>query len=176
VIYAPRFYAPNPGMQPFYNNYQMNGFLHHFSMTNIDSPSKLTLLWQGKGKTQYKGASYTSLYLMCVTAGPACRFNHSGTPDGAAGTLGGRLHVFSDQYAWSFGQSAIYVASDSSARSVNVGRGNASGNTNSLVPWSSVEPNGKVTFTSGTFSSVYCSNSSGVRYTCAFRPDNSFGN
>jgi len=170
-------YTPNPGMQPFFNNYQMNGLLHHFSMTSIDSPSKLPLLWQGKGKTEYKGAAYARPYLRCLTAGASCRFNPSAMPDGSAGTQGGQLHTFAGQYAWGFGQSALYVSSDTSARAVNVGRGNASGNLNSLVPWADVTAAGLVNFNGGnTYSSIYCGNSSGVRYPCAFRPDNSYNN
>lgn len=165
----------DPGVKPYVSNFTMNGLLHQYSATAVESPSKLPLIWQGIGRWTVNGLAYTSPKLVCANPGQ-CRFSPTGMPDGSAvAAQGDKPLAFAGMYAGAFGSSSIYVATDSSAKAVNLGRGNKS-SANSVNPWYSIEADGKVTFTGTSFQTLGCSSPGGPSYRCAFRPDNGFNN
>lgn len=77
---------------------------------------------------------------------------------------------------WGFGQGAIYVASDSSAKFVRVGAGNAN-RANNVVPWSGLNPaTGLASDESAGVQFWGCSldGAGAMPYVMAFRPDNDY--
>ncbi len=153
-------------------NFQMNGFLHHWSHTAIESPSRLPLLWQPRGGQNNEGLAFANPRLNCSTVSPGCRFNPGGPPSPKVTTTGGQFYFVTSDSMWSYGQGSIQVAADSSARFINFGRG--TGSPNSTIPFTNLGADGK--WVSGTTGTAFCTSPGATAgYTCAFRPDNAFG-
>ncbi|MBS1708678.1 MAG: prepilin-type N-terminal cleavage/methylation domain-containing protein [Armatimonadetes bacterium] len=72
---------------PYKMGFSMNGLLHTFSATSVNSPSIVPLLWSGFGKLNFEGRLLTSPNLKCNgTAFTECKFNPDQPPQpGAAG-------------------------------------------------------------------------------------------
>jgi prepilin-type N-terminal cleavage/methylation domain-containing protein len=154
-------------------NLTMNGFLHAYSITQVESPSKNPLLWQGVGVHAPKGAARTNPMLACFsgpTAG-ACRFNPGGTPNGAAGTTTQNIWFFSANPYWTYTRGSLFVNTDTSARHVNFGTGRGN-SLNVPEPFSGLSSsNGEAIATSSWWN---CSSTTGIFYTCGMRPDNPY--
>ena len=80
-------------------NMTMNGLLHNWSSTAVSAPSKLPLLWNGRGKGNAVGASLTNPALRCPQTGTStCVY----TPGSA--TPGGAMFViYNSMWMWSKG-------------------------------------------------------------------------
>ena len=154
-------------------NFQMNGLLHHWSATAIDSPSKLPMLWQPRGAQNNEGLAFSNPRLQCSTSQAGCRFNPGGPPSPVNVTFGSSFYYVTTDSLWSFKQGSIQVAADTSARFVNFGRG--TGSQNSTIPFVQLGTDGK--WVVGTTTTIVCAApGSTVYYHCAFRPDNTFSN
>jgi prepilin-type N-terminal cleavage/methylation domain-containing protein len=110
---------------PAMTNMTMNGLLHTYSASGVDSPSLVPLLWPGTGKANVKGRSWSNPALNCST-GMSCVFNPSGLPDpdgeGLAGYDGGVFYRYDGTVtAWIYGQRAPMVRTDTSVKVVPVG-------------------------------------------------------
>jgi len=92
-----------------------NGMLHAWSTTAIAQPSKLYMIWPGRGKQNIHGFALTNPVLRCDGTGP-CLFNPGGLPQsGATGTWAwfGMASIFT------YGNGMNFAKSDSSAQFVN---------------------------------------------------------
>ncbi|MBC8064599.1 MAG: prepilin-type N-terminal cleavage/methylation domain-containing protein [Chlorobia bacterium] len=153
-------------------NFQMNGFLHQWSHTAIESPSKLPLLWQPRGGQNNEGLAFANPRLNCSTSLPGCLFNAGGPPSPKATTVGGQFYFVTTDSMWSYNRGSIQVSADTSARFVNFGQGN--GSATSTMPFTNLGPDGK--WVTGTTGTAFCTSPGATAgYTCAFRPDNAFG-
>ena len=153
----------------------MNGLLQSFSLTAVESPSRLTMTWSGWGKSNDNGVSYINPRLNCGrsgTSGP-CVFNPAGYSQ--AGTSTGNGDEWNTPATlWVYSRGAVFVQTDTSAKFRKLG-GNAgattpSGNGNN-DPFS-------VYLKDGTPDSMWRCTATGatVAYSCFFRPDNKFDN
>ena len=164
-------FTAQAGRSFYLANFQMNGFLHHWNATAIESPSKLPLLWQPRGGQNNEGMAFSNPRLNCGTS-TGCLFNGGGMPSSAAGTVGGVFYYVTTDSMWAFNRGSIQVSSDTSARFVNFGQGNGSATTS--MPFTNLGTDGK--WIVGTTGTATCTSpGSSVSYTCAFRPDNAFG-
>jgi len=107
-------------------NLSYNGILHGYSATAVAAPSTLPLYWQGFGRQNLQGFSFTTPMLDCETVGGACRFNPTLPPDGragGAGTYGYTPWVNTLDPTLTnvgvYGKTTVYVAADTSAKSRN---------------------------------------------------------
>lgn len=129
------FYS-KPTKQPISGHFTFNGYLSILSQSQIASPSKLAMVWQGQGSLSRLGATMANPRLVCRGLGP-CRFNPNGqnqpgmavAKDGSGSPISGIFSFLEESSQMSadytpFGNGNIYVASDSSARVVNYGDGN----------------------------------------------------
>ena len=163
----------NPVKTPAKNGLSMNGLLHGYNMTAVESPSRLTLVWQGWGKSNDNGIAYINPRLNCGRGTGPCVFNPSGySQTGTTSGNGDEWNV--PATLWVHGQGAAFVNTDSSAKWKRLG-GNAgsttpSGNGNN-DPFS-------VYLKDGTPDAMWRCNATGatVAYSCYFRPDNKFEN
>ena len=170
--------------QPVAANFTYNGLLQSYSMTAVEAPSILPMVWQGQGNLSRLGAAMTNPRLACRGVGTSCVFNSGGPPMGdmAANARGDVFNIFltgngvqgASYYA--YGQGLIYVASDSSAKLVKLGDGNkGAGNArlNTVVPFQFIEKDGTILSTNNYIRGGYAGQS---LYTAAFMPTNSFAN
>lgn len=170
--YAAQVKAPKP------SHFTMNGFLHHWSLTAIDAPSILPLLWEGMGKLSKNGASMANPRLNCTGTGP-CIYNGGGLPQaGATGTSMYRItyptRAAGGPTQYTFGPGQIFVSTDTSARYVPLGRGNAAPfpvSTNTVNFYASLDTDGYIDLFAirGRFVN-------GILFIAAFSPDNTFAN
>jgi prepilin-type N-terminal cleavage/methylation domain-containing protein len=171
------------GVTPAKTVLTMNGLLHSYSASSINSPSLAILMWPGQGAVNVKGRSSANPSLNCGTA-PDCRFNPGGAPSSVTGTATtGNDGMFSTDptgnSVWVFSRRrSPMVRTDTSAKAFTVG--------NTIAP-------SAVAFGPGIFNDPYAqvaSNGSNARfwkcsldgdgnpewnpasnYTCYFRPD-----
>jgi len=107
-----------------------NGFLHTYSMTSVNSPSVVPLIWSGTGNTALIGRSASNPALTCTSTGP-CVFNPGGPPQ--AGLAAGNMSAFfgygnytGGYHVWTFGNNhtsggVVFARVDSSAKYQRVG-------------------------------------------------------
>lgn len=111
---------------PALTSMTMNGLLHTWSATAIDSPSLVPLLWPGTGKANIRGRAWSNPALNC-TAAPGCIFNPSGRPasDGGeqySGYDGGVFFRYDGTIScWIYGQRAPMVRTDTSTKVMPIG-------------------------------------------------------
>ncbi len=106
-----------PGLRPTNVGLSMNGLLHAYSITAVAQPSRLPLLWAGRGRQNVIGLALTNPVLYCNAPVAACNFNPGGLPQPGAAA----------GYAW-FGMASVYVygqgmhfsAADTSAKFRNL--------------------------------------------------------
>ncbi len=167
--------TPTLGITPLKDGVTINGLLNSMSMTAVNNPSAVPMLWFGFGKTNRHGWSLPVPQIKCT--GPAttpCVFNPSGMPDSV--NLGDNAFASSFFVAggqnthWAFGQGNTFVKTDTSAKYLKIGTQEASTNTNYFGdPFS--------TYTAGGFGNRYTgcrpngSPSTVPYYWCFFRPD-----
>ena len=154
------------------DNFTYNGYLHALSSSAVAAPSTNPMYWQGIGNLEQVGLGRSNPRLLCnSTAAEECRFNATSAPQAGA-TPGTDIAGFGATNYHPFGNSALYVATDSSARSVNVGTGNRTG-ANTVVPWYQLDANGQF---GATYSWWGCrlDSASAYSYVAAFRPDNDY--
>ena len=163
----------NPIKKPALNGLSMNGLLHAFNLTAVESPSRLTMAWQGWGRSNDLGVAYINPRLNCGRGSGPCVFNPAGYSQ--SGTTSGNGDEWNTPATlWVHGQGAVFVQTDSSAKWRRLG-GSAgvttpSGNGNN-DPFS-------VYLKDGTPDSMWRCTAPGatVPYSCFFRPDNKFEN
>jgi prepilin-type N-terminal cleavage/methylation domain-containing protein len=169
-------------VKPTSTNFTMNGYLHAYPATSVAAPSTLPLMWQGLGKGARRGFGHTNPRLRCDNpAGGPCVFNPSGHPQGGTAVRSASNHLlyFGTWSVYGYGKSALYVAADSSARSVHIGKGNGNG-ANNVVPWYSNDTNWKMNdagvYTGSQFAYWQCAlpGAGTQSYIQAFRPDNDY--
>ncbi|MDH4387401.1 MAG: prepilin-type N-terminal cleavage/methylation domain-containing protein [Fimbriimonas sp.] len=132
------------------SNLTFNGHLQYYSMTAIEAPSINPMLWQGFGNITRTGAASTNPRLNCAGTGP-CMFNPGGPPQGdmAANARGDVFNILftGETSYYVYGQTIIFVATDSSTRVIKPGNGNrAAGNArlNTVWPIQFLQPDGSV--------------------------------
>ncbi len=57
---------------PANNSYAFNGLLNSYSLSAVVAPARAVLIWEGKGKTQYRGFAFSSPVLYCPDGTQAC--------------------------------------------------------------------------------------------------------
>jgi prepilin-type N-terminal cleavage/methylation domain-containing protein len=107
---------------PALTNMTMNGLLHTYNASGVDSPSLVPLLWPGTGKANVKGRSWSNPVLNC-DAGDVCAFNPSTSPDPTLNTTdGGLMYMYDSTISfWIYGQRAPIVRTDTSVKVVPIG-------------------------------------------------------
>lgn len=143
-----------PLRAPRGSNLTFNGIAQNYPLSGIARPSSLPILWQGFGEVTRNGAAMANPRLLCNGVGP-CAYNAGGLPQsGATPDSSGILWAYTlsctaaDRPDYSpFGNTNVYVFSDSSAKSINMGRGNRlpyPASTNSLVNIQFLDDRGRV--------------------------------
>ena len=154
-------------------NFTYNGYLHALSSSSVVSPSTNPLYWQGIGDLEQVGLARTNPRLVCnSTAAEDCRFNPTSAPQGGA-SQATNIAGFGAVNYHPFGNSALYVATDTSARSINVGTGNRTG-ANTVVPWYELNAAGQFPGTSYSWWGCRLDSATAYSYVMAFRPDNDY--
>jgi len=98
-----------PGMSKTPVGMSMNGFLHHWSATAIEMPSKLPVFWAGQGKKNQDGFALSNPALNCTGIGPGCTFT-SGATAGTGAWFGFGASMYT------YGKGMHYAACDTSAK------------------------------------------------------------
>lgn len=156
----------------------MNGLLHSYSSSAIDSPSLVPLLWTGNGKANIKGRGATNPHLNCGS-GEVCLFNPRGKPDPEyKDSLNSYLlNPKRGISVWVFGKHAPIVHADTSVRMIPIGTAVSPEEVPWAKafsdPWAQVNSRGRVIFNwqcSQGNSNSYSSKSES-KYPCFFRPD-----
>lgn len=173
---TPRVQAntPQPGKEPTLVGIQMNGLLHTYNMSSIESPSSVPLYWYGVGNVNYNGQLVTIVSLRCAGS-TDCRFNSSGYPDetgGNANPFASARVAFAPETTsnriWSNGISI--VRSDTSAKFRRIGKdGGGTGLSALADPFSTYNAN--VLGTEYTGCRPTGSATTVPFYWCFFRPD-----
>ena len=171
----------------------MNGLLHTYSATAVESPSVVPLLWSGVGNTNFKGRTTANPNLRCDGPGvngvaTDCRFNPGGPAQpNATRAAGGNQSAFFG-YAnfnpaykvWNYGNQqgggGVFVRADTSAKMQRIGtvadpQFHTSGTTDPYA----LTSNGGSGFSYWTTSQGDCTNPGAdngtFQYICFFRPD-----
>lgn len=166
--------APTPGAKAR-ASWTMNGLLHTMSNTAISAQSTTTLLWPGHGNANFDGMAYTNPALACPNTAAPCRFNPTGSANGAAsvGWEGNQLwyawDTSQDYTFWVYGKSIPMVRTDTSAKVVQVGSAPLQWNNNFFGdPWQMYNAQG---IEWGYYGCYAPGTTSGAIYPCFFRPD-----
>jgi prepilin-type N-terminal cleavage/methylation domain-containing protein len=158
------------------NSMAYNGLLHGLNMSNIESVSRLTMFWQGWGKTADAGFAYVNPRLNCrSTVAEICLFNPTSYPQVNMSDSSQRGDEWNPGATlWVHGKGGVFVHSDTSAKwrrlGANAGNPVPSGNGN-LDPFSVYDATGIAVEGWRCYAP-----GAPVRYMCFFRPDNSFSN
>ncbi len=161
---------------PYTTGVTMNGLLHSWSATNIVEPSRLTMIWLGRGKHNYQGFANSQPTLRCSSVGGNCIFNPGGSPDSGVtdagiGTFG---HIFGvppagTQSFWVYSQGIVSVRTDTSAKFRKLGTNGAGTVQNVDDPFATYLANGVPS------SRWNCRlGTATVGYWCQMRPDFTF--
>lgn len=121
--------TPNPPRAS--TGFAYNGFLHAWSATAVESPSKLPLIWTGLAKQNYVGFAFSNPTLRCDQPGVvACRYTPGAHPQGTGGSpsamffpggCNGTAADVSGPTSQVHRNSAVWVSMDSSARTRRIG-------------------------------------------------------
>ncbi len=152
-----------------------NGVLTSWSLSAVQEPSKLPILWQGLGKREREGFALTHPLLYCDATGPAetlapCRYNpggpaQAGSTRTAASFQTGRFGVGT---AWIYGRGMHEVHTDTSAKFKPVATNIST--TGRLSPNDPFGANDAL----GVPSLYYGCGTGGFYYWCYFSPDYNF--
>lgn len=177
ALAANYYVAPMMRKQWKNSSFTFNGILNSYSLTSVASPSRTPLIWQGLGKTELEGVTWSNPIMFCTEAGP-CVFNPGSTPQPGSGTTaaGAANAVINGASIWGYGKGVIFVATDSSAKFRQLGNHagqpcpTGCGNPN-YEPFAQLLANGDPTL-------LWNCRAPGatVSYACYFRPDNEFTN
>lgn len=96
--------------------YTYNGLLQGYGASGVNSPSRLPLLWTGRGKANAIGATLANPQLICSNANQPCTYVPSATGCSAA-TNGATTAMFVlNGSAWVYSRGANVANSDGSAK------------------------------------------------------------
>jgi prepilin-type N-terminal cleavage/methylation domain-containing protein len=158
----------NAVRQPQTVGVSYNGLLHTLTSSSIAQPSRLPLLWAGRGKQNIEGFALTNPVLRCDGTGP-CVFNPSGNPQANAT---GSYAWFGGGSIWVYGRGMHFASADSSARHRNLGGPNIAPNyarDYNNNPFAEIDERGF------PLSMWGCTMGAGTpSYACLFRPDSEF--
>jgi prepilin-type N-terminal cleavage/methylation domain-containing protein len=161
--------------KPASDSFTFNGLLHTLSTTEVNQPSRLTMVWQGYGKVGHEGRIISNPSMVCTALNQACRFNPSGAPDGANAGGGGWFWVWPvSGYVYTNGMSKVHT--DSSAKHFNIGRvtgsylqGNEPNRAYNDSPFAHILAGGRPE------TMWFCTIAGATQsYPCFFRPDSEF--
>jgi prepilin-type N-terminal cleavage/methylation domain-containing protein len=103
-------------------SFTFNGLLHTISTTEIAQPSRLTMIWQGYGKSQHQGRIISNPSMNCGTGtGYECRFNPTGNACTGPGCSRGAWFWVWPVSSYCYGRGMSNVRSDSSAKFFRTG-------------------------------------------------------
>ncbi|MBC8065717.1 MAG: prepilin-type N-terminal cleavage/methylation domain-containing protein [Chlorobia bacterium] len=161
----------NPAVKAGNTTLTMNGLLHGYSGTAVESVSVVPLLWAGMGNRQMKGRSFSNPYLGCGNLVGSCMFNPGGPP-AAGATIGSSRTTFNS--AWIYSKGSPVVRVDSSAKHMRMGTAVAPA---VVAGWES-DPHFQVSATGQPIGGWRCGSDFVIAttlgptsYHCWFRPD-----
>lgn len=110
---VPDYNTPNA---PWANvSYTFNGLLMAYAQAGVNTPSKLPLLWEGRGKVKVAGFALTNPALRCEGMGP-CTYQ-PWSSSCSSNVTGGRSAMFTPSGTmWVHTGGANFVAADGSAK------------------------------------------------------------
>lgn len=155
-----------------------NGLLHAQSTSAVALPSRLTLIWQSRGKAVLEGFALTNPTLNCPTANQPCNFN-PGSAAQPGGSTGSAWFGLSGT-AWIYGKGMHFIATDTSARFLKLGGAIGPGAGAPLIrsvndPFAQYNDGTGGLGAPGTpYSMWVCSLGGAPTYSCFFRPDSEF--
>jgi len=163
----------NPAVKTARLGLNMNGYLHTYSATAIESPSVVPVFWNVQS-VNFLGRGLSTPTMVCNGTFSECRFNPGGNPNGEAGSSNAGYYVYDfTNTTWQYGRKGVIVRADSSTKVVNQG----TTTTPNFVAWEGklLDPFAAVTPT-GVVSSLWACdstfNSQGAGSAwCFFRPD-----
>ncbi len=156
-----------------------NGLMHAWPSSSIEAPSKSPLLWHGQGKHNWDGMTYSMPALNCNGAAPGnCIFTPGAAPMVGASGNSGDLWLYTNENAnvtqFMYGKNLVVVATDSSARFINLSGAVTLQGPNSIYrdPFAQYDARGV------SVSRYICRGSAAeppvAAYWCYFRPDATF--
>ena len=163
-VYNVGMNPPNRRSAPALVNMSYNGLLHSWSATSVNSPSKIPLLWNGRGKGNAIGASLSNPALHCpqdiATAG-ACIYKPGQPAQGTNYPAGYMFTIYDSMWMWAKGGNMAMT--DTSAKFRRFGSVISPGNTDpNTDPYTGYNAQGNPGF-------FWCN--SGPCYPYIFRPD-----
>lgn len=165
--------APQPGKSPTFIGANFNGILSTYSLTNIEFPSSVPMLWYGIGRNNRAGQDLAVPALRCSGNTP-CVFNPTGYPDDSLGngstfaTAWFVPSITTSHRVYSNG--TVFVRTDTSAKFRRIGREGGGAIDNALAdPYSSYNTSMRAL----TYRGCRPSGSAATVpfYWCYFRPD-----
>jgi prepilin-type N-terminal cleavage/methylation domain-containing protein len=162
-----------------------NGLFNGLSLATVQAPSAAVMLWPGGGVDGSVGRARANPQPNCGTANEPCQFNPGGPPQPTFSSLGGTAGSVTMNNNggtfWMYTRSVPIVRSDTSARSIPIGRTVNTGGTEPnpgsvwVDPFALVSPEGG--FGAEPTNAVWytCALEAGLpagsSYWCFFRPD-----
>jgi prepilin-type N-terminal cleavage/methylation domain-containing protein len=150
----------NPAM----SNLTYNGLLHSWSGTAVNSPSKVPLIWNGRGKGNAIGASLSNPALHCPQAqntGGTCIYKIGATAQTGSSPGGYMFTIYDSMWMWAKGGNMAFT--DTSAKFRRFGATITPGDTDANTdPYTGYNAQGNPGF-------FWCN--TGPCYPYIFRPD-----
>jgi hypothetical protein len=111
-----------------------NGLLHAWNATAVNSPSKLSMFWTGRGRANEVGVARANPLMTCtirVDIGGDCLYKPGQSVQQGAPQGGGM--VFPLARIWTYQNQGIFLAADGSAKTRHLGAVLNPGSTDPLV-------------------------------------------
>lgn len=168
----PTFATPQPGKKPAMIGMNYNGLLNTYSMTAVNQPSSVPMLWYGIGNANRAGQDLPVPQLRC-SGNSACVFNPSGSPDDSNGNPGSAWFLPANTTTHRvYGTGTVFTYTDTSTKFRRIGRdgGGSIPSTAAMSdPFASYDAGNKAT---GYWPCTLAgAPATAVPYWCYFRPD-----
>jgi prepilin-type processing-associated H-X9-DG protein len=100
----------SPLARPVPVGYSMNGLLTSYLLTSIPNPSRVPLIWEGRGRSGYLGGVVSNPFLSCTNGTLPCRFDLPPVNGVTNGDIGGMMGL--DGSVWTHGRSNHWLFVD----------------------------------------------------------------
>lgn len=166
------FTGAQPGKRPYMIGVNYNGLLNTLSMTTINQPSSVPLVWYGIGNANRAGQDLPVPQIRCGGVG-ACRFNPNGSPDDINSAPGSAWFLPANTTTHRvYGAGTVFAYTDSSAKFRRIGKdgGGSTPKPEAMAdPFAAYDTAVKAT---GYWPCTLAGAPAGsVEYWCYFRPD-----
>jgi hypothetical protein len=117
---VPRFTYDTPLAPPVPVGYAMNGLLNVYPLSSVVNPSRVPLIWEGRGRSGYLGGVLQNPTMTCVDGTQPCRFGHTQLGN-QAGNGGAGFMMVLNGTIWTHGRANHWFFLDGHVEVRNLG-------------------------------------------------------